>query len=184
MEIKLPPEVNYKKMTCWLWKFAIAIFRMNIEHKKPSISLTLYQSDIPQNVGAAMRLCACLGIKLNLIEPFGFLWKEREFRRSAMDYIDLVDYERHMSWDKFQGQHNGRIILMTAKGAVPYTDFKFQPGDTLMAGRESAGVPGDVHNVVDAGIYIPMHGQARSMNVINASSMIMGEALRQTKSTT
>ncbi len=156
---------------------------MNVEDKKMPVSLTLYQSDIPQNVGAAMRLCACLGIKLNLIEPFGFLWKEREFKRSAMDYIDLVDYERHMSWGKFRENHNGRIILMTTKGAVPYTDFEFQPGDTLMAGRESAGVPGDVHDAVDAGIYIPMHGQARSMNVINASSMIMGEALRQLDST-
>lgn len=152
---------------------------MSIENKTSSVSLTLYQSDIPQNVGAAMRLCACLGIKLNLIEPFGFLWKEREFKRSAMDYLDLVEYERHMSWDKFRGQHDGRIILMTTKGAVPYTDFEFQPGDTLMAGRESAGVPDDVHDAVDARIYIPMRGGARSMNVINASSMIMGEALRQ-----
>ena len=145
----------------------------------PDISLSLYQSDIPQNVGAAMRLCACLGIKLNLIEPFGFAWREKEFRRSGMDYIDLVNYERHTSWDSFREQHGGRIILMTTKGAVPYADFEFQSGDTLLAGRESVGVPDEIHEVTDAGIYIPMHGQARSMNVINASSMIIGEALRQ-----
>jgi tRNA (cytidine/uridine-2'-O-)-methyltransferase len=171
----LPSKNRY----CGLLGFIIACVSMDTENKNAPISLTLYQSDIPQNVGAAMRLCACLGIKLNLIEPFGFLWKEREFKRSAMDYIDLVDVERHMSWGKFRDGHKGRIILMTTKAAVPYTEFEFQDGDTLMAGRESAGVPDDVHDAVDARIYIPMHGQARSMNVINASSMIMGEALRQ-----
>lgn len=146
---------------------------------KKTISLTLYQPDIPQNVGAAMRLCACLGIKLNLIEPFGFAWKEKEFRRSGMDYIDQVECERFPSWEKFRENHNGRIILMTTKGAIPYTDFEYRDGDTLMAGRESAGVPDAVHQIVDAGVLIPMHGKARSMNVINASSMIIGEVLRQ-----
>ncbi len=145
------------------------------------ISLTLYQPDIPQNVGAAMRLCACLGVKLNLIEPFGFAWKEREFRRSGMDYIDQVDFERFASWEKFRAAHQGRIILMTTKAAVDYTDFQYRDGDTLMAGRESAGVPDAVHQTVDAGVLIPMHGAARSMNVINASSMIVGEVLRQVK---
>lgn len=143
------------------------------------ISLSLYQPDIPQNVGAAMRVCACLGISLNLIEPFGFAWKEKEFRRSGMDYIDLVKYERFASWDQFHTTHTGRIVLMTTKGSVPYTDFVFQPGDTLLAGRESAGVPDHVHQAADSRVLIPMYGQARSMNVINASVMIMGEALRQ-----
>lgn len=96
-----------------------------------------------------------------------------------MDYIDLVSYHRHSSWDAFRKLHTGRIILMTTKGSVPYTDFEFQDGDTLLAGRESVGVPDDVHGVVDARVLIPMHGQARSMNVINACSMITGEALRQ-----
>lgn len=146
---------------------------------KQNISLTLYQPDIPQNVGAAMRLCACLGIRLNLIEPFGFPWKEREFRRTGMDYIDQVDFIRFTSWDNFQQNHKGRIILMTTKGSIPYTDYHFKDGDTLLAGRESVGVPENVHAAVDARILIPMHGQARSMNVINASSMIMGEVLRQ-----
>lgn len=144
-----------------------------------NISLTLYQPDIPQNVGAAMRVCACLGLRLNLIEPFGFAWKEKEFRRAGMDYIDLVDCKKFISWDDFQSKHEGRIILMTTKASVPYTDFQFQAGDTLLAGRESAGVPDNVHAASDGRVLIPMHGQARSMNVINASSMIIGEALRQ-----
>jgi len=147
--------------------------------KDNNISLTLYQPDIPQNVGAAMRLCACMGIKLNLIEPFGFPWKEREFKRSGMDYIDLATVERFSSWNKFRENHGGRIILMTTKGSIPYTDFEFQDGDTLLAGRESVGAPEDVHDIVDARVLIPMHGVARSLNVINASSMIMGEVLRQ-----
>lgn len=146
---------------------------------KQNISITLYQPDIPQNVGAAMRLCACLGIRLNLIEPFGFPWKEREFKRTGMDYIDQVDFVRFTSWTNFQENHQGRIILMTTKGAIPYTDFEFQDGDTLLAGRESVGVPENVHAEVDARILIPMHGQARSMNVINACAMITGEAIRQ-----
>ncbi len=146
-----------------------------------NISLSLYQPDIPQNVGAAMRVCACLGITLNLIEPFGFAWKEKEFRKSGMDYVDLVDYKKFSSWDAFQESHAGRIILMTTKASVPYTDFAFQAGDTLLAGRESAGVPDNVHAASNGRVLIPMHGQARSMNVINASVMIMGEALRQVK---
>ena len=144
-----------------------------------NVSLTLYQPDIPQNVGAAMRVCACLGIKFNLIEPFGFAWKEKEFRRAGMDYIDHVNYERFSSWDAFKKAHKGRIILMTTKGSVPYTEFEYRDGDTLMAGRESAGVPEDIHTVADARVLIPMHGTMRSMNVINASSMIVGEVLRQ-----
>lgn len=148
---------------------------------KKNISLTLFQPDIPQNVGAAMRLCACLGIRLNLIEPFGFAWKEKEFRRSGMDYIDQVEVMRFESWNKFREMHDGRIILMTTKGSISYTDFEYQEGDTLMAGRESAGVPEYVHNIVEGRVLIPMRGVARSMNVINASSMIIGEVLRQVK---
>jgi tRNA (cytidine/uridine-2'-O-)-methyltransferase len=148
-------------------------------HKK--ISLSLYQPDIPQNVGAAMRLCACLGIDLNIIEPCGFPWKEKEFRRIGMDYIDHVTYHRHISWNAFLNHHEGRIILMTTKGSISYTEFEFQDGDTLLAGRESVGVPDDVHDIADARVLIPMHGQARSLNVINACAMITGEALRQLK---
>ena len=145
------------------------------------ISLSLFQPDIPQNVGAAMRLCACMGIDLNIIEPCGFPWKEKEFRKVGMDYIDLVKVNRYSSWNDFLNRFEGRIILMTTKASVPYTQFEFQDGDTLLAGRESVGVPEMVHERADAGVLIPMHGKARSMNVINACSMIMGEALRQVR---
>lgn len=144
-----------------------------------NISLTLYQPDIPQNVGAAMRLCACMGIKLNLIEPFGFPWKEREFKRIGMDYINLVEFERYSSWEKFQECFEGRIVLMTTKASVSYTDFEFNDGDTLMAGRESIGAPEEVHASADGRVLIPMRGKARSLNIINACAMITGEALRQ-----
>lgn len=146
-----------------------------------NISLSLFQPDIPQNVGAAMRLCACLGIDLNIIEPCGFPWKEREFRKVGMDYVDLVTVNKFSSWDVFRRKFDGRVVLMTTKGSVSYTDFEFQDGDTLLAGRESVGVPDDVHDVVDARVLIPMQGKARSMNVINACAMITGEALRQVK---
>jgi tRNA (cytidine/uridine-2'-O-)-methyltransferase len=116
---------------------------------------------------------------LNIIEPCGFPWKMREFRKVGMDYVDLVTVNRYSSWQDFQNRYEGRVILMTTKGSISYTDFKFQEGDTLLAGRESVGVPDDVHGAVDARVLIPMHGKARSMNIINACSMITGEALRQ-----
>lgn len=146
---------------------------------RKNIGLALYQPDIPQNVGAAMRLCACLGMDLHIIEPCGFPWKEKEFKRIGMDYIALVTCHRHISWDAFLEKHKGRIILMTTKAATDYLDYDFQDGDVLLAGRESVGVPEDVHAVADGRVKITMHGQARSMNVINACAMIAGEALRQ-----
>ena len=144
------------------------------------IALALYQPDIPQNVGAAIRLCACLGCGLHIIEPCGFPWDVRKIRQSAMDYYDAARLERHGSWEKFREQRRGRLVLLTTKGAVPYTDFTFQPDDILVAGRESAGVPEDVHNAADARLLIPMRPGFRSLNVINAAAMVLGEALRQT----
>lgn len=143
--------------------------------------LALYQPDIPQNVGAAIRLCACLGTTLDVIEPCGFPWDERKIKQSAMDYISLTDMHRHTSWDAFTNTYKGkqRIILMTTKGAIPYTEFEFATGDILLAGRESAGVPDDIHDMADARVFVPMAPNARSLNVINASAMILGEALRQ-----
>lgn len=131
-----------------------------------------------------MRLCACLGIGLDIIEPCGFLWNDKKIDRTAMDYRDAADLNRYISWDKFHkhiksGTKN-RLILMSTKSAIPYTDFEFQDGDILIAGRESAGVPDDVHEQADARVVIPMHNNMRSLNVINASAMILGEALRQT----
>jgi tRNA (cytidine/uridine-2'-O-)-methyltransferase len=143
--------------------------------------IALYQPDIPQNTGAAIRLCACLDIGLDIIEPCGFLWDDRKIRRSAMDYADAVNMERHKSWDTFYDRYKTerRIVLMTTRGATPYTDFHFQPDDILLAGRESAGVPDNIHDAADARIVIPMKNNLRSLNIINATAMIAGEALRQ-----
>lgn len=145
------------------------------------IELALYQPDIPQNVGAAIRLCACLGMPLNIIEPCGFPWDERKIRTSAMDYYDLLDIRRHHSWNAFQQAQSGRIILLTTKTNTPYTNFSFQDGDILMLGRESAGVPIDIHDSLPHKVTIPMAGGARSINVINAGAMVVSEALRQTE---
>lgn len=144
-----------------------------------TVRLALYQPDIPQNVGAAMRLCACLGCPLDIIEPCGFPWDERKIRQSAMDYYEAARPKRHISWQAFHESRQGRLILMTTKAALPYTDFRFQAGDILMAGRESAGAPDEVHAAADARIFIPMQPGLRSLNVVNASAMILGEALRQ-----
>lgn len=145
------------------------------------IRLALYQPDIPQNTGAAMRLCACLGLGLDIIQPCGFVWDERRIRQSAMDYIDKLDIIKYPSWEIYHGASAGhRLVLLTTKAALPYTDFQFRPDDILLAGRESAGVPGDVHESADARIVIPMQPGLRSLNVINACSMVLGEALRQT----
>lgn len=144
------------------------------------ISLAFYQPDIPQNVGAAMRLCACLDVPMHVIEPCGFAWKDSEFKRSGMDYRNHVDLTKSSSWDNFiQTKQKGRVILLTTKASVPYTDITYQDGDTLLLGRESAGVPDDIHASVDERILIPMHGTMRSLNVINSASMVLGEAIRQ-----
>lgn len=145
------------------------------------IRLALYQPDIPQNTGAAMRLCACLGAGLDIIEPCGFPWDERRIRRAGMDYVEAADIRRHESWDAFRGAYGGtrRLILMTTKAAIPYTDFAFRPDDLLLAGRESAGVPDEVHDAAAARLVIPMRPGLRSLNVVNACAMVVGEALRQ-----
>lgn len=145
-----------------------------------SINLALFQPEIPQNTGAAMRLTACMGIPLDIIEPTTFIWDDAKIRRSAMDYIDFVNLKRHSSWESFRTTYTGRrLILLTTKSDQSYLDFTFQSGDILLAGQESAGVPEHVHQSCDARITIPMATGLRSMNVVNACSMIVGEALRQ-----
>jgi tRNA (cytidine/uridine-2'-O-)-methyltransferase len=146
------------------------------------LTLALYQPDIPQNAGTMLRACACLGVGAAIIEPAGFPISDRHFRRSGMDYLDHVAIERHMNFASFQDwrRANGRrLVLLTTTGAVDYTDFVFQPGDVLMVGRESAGVPADVHEAADARIVIPIRKDLRSLNVAVAAAMAMGEALRQ-----
>ncbi len=144
------------------------------------VAIALYQPDIPQNVGAMMRLAACMGVPLHIIEPCGFPWDERKIRRSGMDYVDRAAIARHESWQKFMDEVQGkRIILSTTRSAESYCGFKFQKNDILLMGRESAGVPDDVHQAAHARITIPMAGASRSLNVVNAASMILGEMLRQ-----
>jgi tRNA (cytidine/uridine-2'-O-)-methyltransferase len=143
--------------------------------------LALYQPDIPQNTGSMLRLAACLGVAVDLIEPCGFVWSDRRLRRAGMDYLEGVALTRHDSWTAFQaGRGPGRLVLLTTHGATPYTEFRFRPTDTLLMGRESAGVPSDVHDAADARLVIPMAGGARSLNVALAAAIVLSEALRQT----
>ncbi|MCW2242923.1 tRNA (cytidine(34)-2'-O)-methyltransferase [Azospirillum canadense] len=145
--------------------------------------LVLFEPDIPQNTGTLMRLAAGLGVSLDLIEPCGFLLDDRKLRRAGMDYIDQLDWTRHNSWASYQsGAHEGRLVLLTTRGAIPYTDFAFAPDDRIMVGRESAGVPDEVHDAADARLVIPLKPPARSLNVALSAAMVLGEALRQTAS--
>lgn len=146
------------------------------------IHIALYQPDIPQNVGAAMRLCACLDVTLDIIEPCGFPWNLKKMQRAGMDYIEQVTLIRHDSWEAFLKTYSTRrLVLMTTKSSEPYTKFEFTPQDILIAGSESSGVPIDIHQSIKNRITIPMKGKARSLNIINATAMITGEALRQTQ---
>ncbi len=147
------------------------------------LCLALFQPDIPQNAGAMLRLCACLGVDAALIEPAGFPMSDRHFRRAGMDYLDHVRIERHISWRAFEAWRatNGRrLALLSTRGETPYTDFAFRPGDIVMVGRESAGVPDEVFAAADARLVIPMRGKLRSLNVAVAAAMVLGEATRQT----
>lgn len=144
--------------------------------------LALFQPDIPQNLGAAIRLAACLGVSLDVIEPCGFPLSEAAIRRAAMDYAALVEVERHPSWGNFRlnsGSY-GRLVLFTTAGATRLHDFAFRADDTLLFGRESAGAPAEVHEAADARVMIPLAPGARSLNVVTAATLALGEALRQT----
>lgn len=142
--------------------------------------LALFEPDIPQNAGSLLRLGACLGVTVDIIEPCGFLLTDRAFRRAGMDYLDRAAMQRHPSWAAWQaGRGPGRVILLTTKGAKPYLEFAFRPDDTLLLGRESAGVPDAVHEAADARLVIPMQPGARALNVTQAAAMVLGEALRQ-----
>jgi len=142
--------------------------------------LALYQPDIPQNTGAMLRLGAALGVAVDIIEPCGFLLTDRGLKRAGMDYLKSAQMVRHASWAQFKAGFSGRLLLLTTRGAMTYTDFAFQPGDTLLVGQESAGVPEDVHQAADARLVIPLRPGMRSLNVAQAAAMVLGEALRQT----
>jgi len=142
--------------------------------------LALYEPDIPQNTGSILRTAACLGVGVDIIEPCGFVWDEKRMRRAGMDYLDAVDLKHHGSWLDYQNSHaEGRIVLLTTQGAVPYTEFSYQTGDTLLLGRESAGVPGNVHESADARVIVPVASGMRSLNVAVTAGIVLGEALRQ-----
>ena len=142
--------------------------------------IALYQPDIPQNTGAVLRLAACLSVGVDVIEPCGFVWSDRRLRRAGMDYLDQASVVRHQSWSQFQSNAPNRLILLTTRADTVYTEFQFTDSDTLIVGRESAGAPPEVHDAMDARSHIPMHPQARSLNVALALSMVLGEAIRQT----
>jgi len=143
--------------------------------------LALFQPDIPQNVGAAIRLAACLGVPLDLIEPCGFPLSDRSLKRAAMDYGEAAEVVRHDGWEAFRsGRAPGRLVLFTTRAAEPFQRFAFEPADVLLFGRESAGVPEAVHAAADARLVIPIRPETRSLNVVAAAAMALGEALRQT----
>ena len=145
-----------------------------------AMRLCLFEPEIAGNVGAVMRLGACMGVPVDLIEPMGFEWDDKRVRRTAMDYVDHVDVVRHHSFRAFREVTPGRLILFTTKGdASPY-DFKFLPGDILLFGKESGGVPADIAGASDARLRIPIRADVRSFNLATSAALALGEALRQT----
>ena len=147
--------------------------------------LALFQPDIPQNTGTLLRLGACLDFALDIIEPCGFVFNDKAMRRAGMDYLEQVSYRRHNSWQDFLAyrqahpEEYGRLVLMTTHASEPYTDFEFRTNDVILMGRESAGVPEEVHRQADARLLIPMNPNARSINMAIAAAIVTAEALRQ-----
>ena len=143
--------------------------------------IALFEPDIPQNAGALVRLAACMGLPIDILEPCGFLFSDSAFRRAGMDYVESASITRHASWDAFLASVGmQRIVLLTVRGAVAYTEFRFRLDDILLLGRESAGVPEQVHARADASLRISIRKGLRSLNVAQAGAMVVGEALRQT----
>jgi len=149
-----------------------------------AVRLVLFEPDIAQNAGTLFRLAACLDVPVDVIEPCGFHLDDRRMRRAALDYLDALDLTRHVSWQAYTQTlaQSGvsRLVLLTTRAELPYTEFAFRPGDSLMVGRESAGVPEAVHQVAQARLRIPIRQGLRSINVALAAAMVLGEALRQT----
>ena len=144
--------------------------------------IALYEPDIPQNTAAIIRTCACLGAKLEIIEPCGFLLSDKRFKRVVMDYMDLDKIEFYQSSEKFfEKKQNQRIVLMTTKGSISYTEFKFKSDDTILFGRESAGVPEKVHKLIKDRLKIPMNDKVRSLNIASSVAIVLAESLRQIK---
>jgi tRNA (cytidine/uridine-2'-O-)-methyltransferase len=148
------------------------------------VRLALYQPDIAPNTGTILRLAAAMNVAVDLIEPAGFVFSDRRLRRAGLDYLDSVDLVRHRSWEDYTAarlaEPAARLVLLTTGASQTYTDFAFRADDTLMVGRETAGVPEEVHANADARVLIPMAPGMRSLNVALATAMVLGEALRQT----
>jgi tRNA (cytidine/uridine-2'-O-)-methyltransferase len=145
--------------------------------------IALYQPDIPQNAGTILRLAACLGVEAHIVEPAGFPTSDRAFRRAGMDYLDQVTIVRHGSFATFEAWRRtagAALVLFTTRGGASYLERVYRPDDVLLFGRESAGVPDEVHAAADARLLIPMRTGLRSLNVAVAAAMALGEALRQT----
>ncbi len=145
--------------------------------------LALYEPDIPQNTGTILRLAACLGVPVDLVGPPGFDLTDRALKRAGLDYLEHVELARHESFEAFDTARRlvgARLVLLTTHADVTFTDFAFDRSDTLLLGRETAGVPEAVHAAADARVRIPMRSGLRSLNVAVAAAMVLGEALRQT----
>ena len=144
--------------------------------------IALFEPDIPQNTGAIIRTCACLGAKLEIIEPCGFLFSDKRFKRVVMDYMDEEEIKFYKSSDQFfKSKENQRIILMTTKASISYTKFKFNINDTILFGRESAGVPENIHKLIKDRLKIPMKNNKRSLNIASSVAIILAESLKQMK---
>ena len=142
--------------------------------------IALYEPDIPQNTASIIRTCACLGTKLEIIEPCGFLLSDKRLKRVVMDYMDYSQIEFYQSSEKFfEAKRKQRIVLMTTKGSINYTKFKFKADDTILFGRESAGVPEKVHKIIKNRLKIPMNNQVRSLNIASSVAIVLAESLRQ-----
>ena len=156
--------------------------------------IALFEPDIPQNTGTILRMAACMDVTVDIIEPCGFVFQDKNFRRSGMDYIDIVNFHRHDSWESFLEHHGllsenpsgvkksdqARLVLLSTKSEIRYCDFEFKKSDILLLGRESVGVTDEVREVCHAGVKIPSASSCRSLNVAVATAMVLGEALRQT----
>ena len=147
--------------------------------------LALYQPDIPPNTGTLLRLSACLDVPVDIIEPCGFAFNHRSFNRAGLDYLQHASFVRHLSWKTFvkgfRTRAEATLVLLTTKAEMSHVDFEFLPNDTLLLGRETAGVPDGVHEEADARVRIPMVPGRRSLNVATAAALVLGEALRQIK---
>lgn len=157
--------------------------QINARREPAAMRIALYQPDIPQNAGTILRLAACLGVEAHIIEPAGFPTSDRAFRRAGMDYLDRVELRRHVSWQAFEAWRRDqrlRLLLFTTAATQSYLAHAYRPDDILMFGRESSGVPDEVHRAADARLAIPMRPGLRSINVAMAAAMALGEAMRQT----